>query len=116
MKEKTLLKIALICSITGLFILYILSENISIEEKTIDKIDKSNFGEYVKVKGTVDKVINTENVVIIDVVQPQKISVVLFKEDTNISINEGSEVEVIGKVEDYNGEMEIIGSRVRVIY
>lgn len=113
MKEKTLLKIALICSLIGLFTLYIISENLSIEEKTIDKID--NLGEDIKLKGVVDKVINTENVVIVDVLQPQKISVVLFK-DEDINISKGSTIEVIGKVEENNGEIQVIGQRVRLLY
>lgn len=112
MKEKTLLKIALICSLIGLFTLYIISENISIEEKTIDKIN--NLEEDIKIKGVVDKVINAENVVIVDVLQPQKISVVLFKNE-DINISKGSTIEVIGKVEENNGEIQVIGQRVRLL-
>ena len=42
MKEKTLLKVALICSLLGLLILYLISSNIEIKEKNIEKITIGN--------------------------------------------------------------------------
>ena len=42
MKEKTLLKTALITSLIGLFFLYLFSENITINESNIEKITLDN--------------------------------------------------------------------------
>ena len=116
MKEKTLLKTALICSVLGLLVLYLISDYIAIDEKSVGKITLDNKDEIVKVKGIVDKVIDTEKVAIINIIQPQEMTVVLFKnENRTIKINEGNEVEIIGKVDVYEGRMEIIANRARII-
>ena len=116
MKEKNLLKIALICSVVGILILFIVSQNISVEEKTISRITIEDMDKKVKIKGFVEDVINTEKVVIINVVQPQNMDVVLFKEENEtIDVKKDDLIEVVGKVEEYKGELEVIGQRVRVI-
>lgn len=116
MKEKTLLKIALICSVVGIALLYIFSEGIEIDESTIDKINKGSIGESVKIKGVLSKVSNAENAVFLEITQPQTIDIVLFKDKhTNITMEEGDYVEIIGKIEEYEGKREVIADRVRVI-
>ena len=116
MQEKTLLKIALICSLLGLLILYLISDNIEIKEKNIEKITIDNKDEFVKLNGIVNNVIDTEKVTLIKILQPQEITVVLFKnENKTMPIQQGNEVEVIGKVDEYEGKMEIIADRLRVV-
>ena len=116
MQEKTLLKIALITSLLGLSILYAISDNIEIKEKDIEKITIENKDEFVKLSGIVSNLVNSEKVMILEITQPQEITVVLFKNKNNsIDINEGNEVEIFGKVDEYNGKMEIIAERVRII-
>lgn len=116
MKEKHLLKIALICSLIGVAALYFISENIEIKQTNIEKITFDDVDRNVKVKGVVNDLFENENVMIIDVIQPEEITVVLFKRNNkNISIGKGDNIEVIGKVDEYEGKLEIIGNRVRVI-
>jgi len=116
MQEKTLLKIALITSLLGLLILYLISDNIEIKEKNIEKITLENKDEFVKLIGTVNKVIDTEKVTILEIMQPQEITVVLFKNENNtMPIQEGNEVEIIGKVDEYEGKLEIIADRLRIV-
>ena len=116
MQEKTLLKIALICSLLGLLILYLISNDIEIKEKNIEKITIDNKDEFVKLNGIVNNVIDTEKVTLIKILQPQEITVVLFKnENKTMPIQQGNEVEVIGKVDEYKGKMEIIADRLRVV-
>ena len=116
MKEKTLLKVALIVSLLGLLILYLISDNLEIKEKNIEKITIDNKDEFVKIKGTVSNIVDTEKVTIMEILQPQEITVVFFKnEDKTINIQQGNEVEVIGKVDEYEGNLEIIADRIRVI-
>lgn len=116
MKEQTLLKTALIVSLSGLLILYLISGNIEIKEKNIEKITLENKDEFVKLRGIVSKVIDTEKVTIMEITQPQQITVVLFKdENKTMPIQEGNEVEVIGKVDEYEGKLEIIADRLRII-
>lgn len=114
MKEKTLLKIALLCSVVGIVLLFLVSENIEIDEKAIDKINMDNIGDYVKIKGQLSKIIDTESVMILTIQQPSQITVVLFKKRP-IELREGNYVEVIGKIEDYEGKTEIIADKIRVI-
>ena len=116
MQEKTLLKIALICSLLGLLIFYLISNDIEIKEKNIEKITIDNKDEFVKLNGIVNNVIDTEKVTLIKILQPQEITVVLFKnENKTMPIQQGNEVEVIGKVDEYKGKMEIIADRLRVV-
>jgi len=116
MKETILLKIALIVSLVGLVSLYLISNNIEINEKNIEKITIDNKDEFVKVKGLVSRVIDTEKVTIINVMQPGEITVVLFKSNNATTpIQEGNEVEIIGKVDEYEGKLEIIAQKARII-
>lgn len=116
MREKTLLKIALIISLLGLLGLYIISGNIEIKEKNIEKITLENKDEFVKLRGIVNKVIDTEKVAIMEIMQPQEITVVLFKnEDKTIQIKDGNEVEIIGRVGEYEGKLQIVADRLRVV-
>jgi len=116
MREQTLLKTALIVSLLGLSILYLINDNIDIKEKNIEKITIDNKDEFVKLKGIVSRLIDTEKVTIMEITQPQEITVVLFKdENKTMPIQEGNEVEVIGKVDEYEGKLEIIADRLRII-
>jgi hypothetical protein len=40
MKEKTLLKIAIISALAGIFILYLISDNIMVSESSISRIEE----------------------------------------------------------------------------
>jgi len=106
MKEKTLLKTALITSLLGLLILYLISSNIEIKEKNIEKITLDNKDEFVKLRGIVNKVIDTEKVTIMEITQPQQITVVLFKDDnSSMPIQQGNEIEIFGKVDEYEEQL-----------
>jgi len=112
MKEKTLLRIAIISALFGVFLLYIISENISIDETLISKIEGENIGNDVKVKGVVSDVYNGEKISIITITQPEDIEIIVYE---NVSISEGDYIEVIGEIDEYNGEKQVIGNRIRVI-
>ena len=116
MKEKTLLKAALIITLVGLAVLYLISGSIEIEETNMEKITLQNKGDFVKIKGTVSNKVDAGKITILDITQPHEITVILIKRDNKtIQINHGNEVEIIGKVDEYNGKMEIIADKVRVI-
>ena len=51
MNEKTLLKIAIIISITGLVALYFISDRIETEEKVIENIDATDIEKDIKQNG-----------------------------------------------------------------
>ena len=114
MKETTLLKIALICSLVGLITLYFISTRIEIKDYKPNILNK-NIGDDVRLMGTVTKITDRENVVFIEVNQQSPITVVLFADDDNLKLNSGDSVEVIGEVQEYNGKNEIIAQKIRVI-
>ena len=114
MKEKTLLKIALICGIIGLIILFIISDNLEIKEKDIDKINKANVEEDVKLIGKISKITQLDKVAFIELEQPATMTIIVFK-DKNLSLYKGDNIEIIGEIDEYNGELEVIAQRIRVL-
>ncbi len=113
MKEKTLLKTALICSIAGIIFLFFVSEIIEIPEKQIDEITEKD--ENVRIKGIINKITEKDKVAYIEIIQPKEITVVLFKEDENLNLKQGEYVEITGKTEEYKKEIQIIGNIVKKI-
>ena len=114
MKETTLLKIALICSLAGLVILYFISTKIEIKDYKPNILNR-NVGDDVNLKGIITKINDKGNVVFVDVSQQNSVPVVLFTDSNNLNLKNGDNVEVIGKVQEYNGKNEIIAQKIRVI-
>lgn len=114
MKENTLLKIALICSLVGLITLYFISAKIEIKDFKPGRLN-ANAGGDVKLIGTVTKISDRGDVVFIDVNQQSPVTVVLFTDDDNLRLNNGDNVEVFGEVQEYNGKSEIIAQKIRVL-
>jgi DNA/RNA endonuclease YhcR with UshA esterase domain len=113
MKEKTLLRIAIACCLIGILVLFIVANNVEIQERNIGKITLKDVDESVRIKGVVERVVEKEKVVIVDIVQNNEMSVVLFKE-RGIDIKRGDKVEVVGQLKEYNGKMELIGDELIV--
>ncbi len=111
MKDRTLLRIALITAIVGLFLaaLFLEKEQVNLTSR-LDELPEDT---EVTIIGKVVRVTNTEKVAFLEI-QRQKIepvTVVLFKED-NITIKPGDYVEIEGSTEIYEGKPEIIGNKV----
>ena len=114
MKETTLLKIALICSLVGLALLYFISTKIEVKDYKPNILNK-NVGDDVKLTGKVTKITDREDVVFIEVYQQSPVNVVLFTDNDNLKLSNGDNVEVIGKVQEYNGKNEIIAEKIRLV-
>lgn len=116
MKEKTLLKLALICSLSGIIVLFFISERISIKEIDISKINEEETGKIVKLVGRIESVNDANKTIFLEIGQEkvEKVAVILFK-DSDLALAKGDYVEITGSIEDYEGEREIIASRVRII-
>lgn len=107
---------ALVCALVGVTVLYFTSSNIEISEKTIDKINKEHIGEDVKLIGRISSIFETENVYFVKLTQPNTMDVLVFKnKEQNLSLVKGDYVEIIGKIDEYEGKIEVIGHRIRVI-
>ncbi len=114
MKENTLLKIALICSLLGLFILYFISTVIEIKDYKPNVLS-NNVGDEVKLKGAIAKINDRGNAVFIQISQEALVDVVIFSDGNSIKLRNGDTVEIFGKVQSYNGKDEIIAEKIRVI-
>ncbi len=114
MKETTLLKIALICSLVGLVLLYFISTKIDVKDYKPSLLNK-DVGDDVKLTGRVSKITDRGNVVFIEVDQQSPVNVVLFTGSDNLKLSNGDNVEVIGRVQEYNGKNEIIAKKIRLV-
>lgn len=111
-KEKTLLRIALVASIIGIAVLFIISQRIKVDEAMIGKLEQS-VDETVFVTGTVVGVSEGNGATFLRIQKDEITSVVLFGEKPEIV--EGDYVQIRGKVTKEGDEASIIGEEVRVI-
>lgn|SRR3989338_684708 len=114
MKETTLLKIALICSLVGLVALYFISAKIEVKDYNPSGLNK-NVGDDVKLTGAITKISEKSNVIFIDVSQQNSVTVVLFTDDNGLNLKKGDNVEVTGKVQEYRGKNEIIADKITMV-
>ena len=114
MKETILLKIALICSLIGLIVLYFISAKVEVKDYMPAELSK-NVGDNVKLKGAISKINDKGDVVFIEMDYQYPVNIVVFSKDPNLNLKNGDEIEVIGKVREYKGKNEIIAEKVRVI-
>ena len=114
MKETTLLKIALACSLLGLVILYFISAKIDVKDYKPSQLNE-NIGDDVKLIGTITKISKNDNVAFLEVNYQSPVIVVLFTDDKNLSLKVNDSIEVFGEVQEYKGKNEIIAQKIRVI-
>ena len=67
MKEKTLLKIALICGLTGIFLILFISERTDLSSSNIGEITLDKINEELKIRGEIYSITNTPGLVIISI-------------------------------------------------
>ena len=104
------------CSLIGIIALYYISENSVVSNKNIGKITLDDVNKNIKVEGIVKVLFENDKVTILTIEQPQETKVVMFKsKNESIGIFEGNKIEVIGKIDEYEGNLEVIADRVRVI-
>ncbi len=115
MKTEALMKIALATSLLGLFSLYILSETLEPKIILISEIDEKMFDSYTRISGQITSARETEGLYILHVEDSSgEIDVVIYKEGEKISFHKGQEVEVIGKVSEFRGKLQLEAVDVRM--
>jgi DNA/RNA endonuclease YhcR with UshA esterase domain len=110
MNESALLKISLICSLVGILLLFFISNNLQVNEKVISELDETDIGSSVRLTGIVTNFQNRGSVILIDVAQLEEMQVVVF--NSNFTLNKGDAVEIIGKVDEYEGNRQLIADKV----
>ena len=115
MKESDLLKIALVCSLVGIFIILFIVQKYETPNYNIEDIDKSMLNERVSVKGQINRITETPGLYIINLEDSTgEIIVVVFKED-DLDIVEGDFIEIEGEVTEYKNDVEIIAKQIKVL-
>jgi len=108
MKEKILLKTALICSVIGILILYFMMNLIDINDSKVI-ISASDEGQ-VKLSGVVEKIYASTGRTLIALKHSQNIDIIIFK---NISgISSGERIDITGKASKKEGKLEIIADQI----
>ena len=108
-----MLKLSVSISLIGLIILSGISQSVEFELSNINQLTINDIDNTIKLKGIITKVKEADKVTFFDVAQHSKMPVIIF--GTNISINEGDEVEILGKVAKYNGNIELIADRIEKV-
>jgi len=115
MKEKTLLKIALLTSIIGILVLLFILEKIDLSSSNIGNITKQDLDKKVKIKGEVIKVGETPGLYLLNIRDfSGEITVVVFK-DEPLGINQGDILEIEGQVAIHKDKVEIIAKRITIL-
>jgi len=109
MKEKSLLKIALICTILGIVVLLFLSEIVEVKESKISEAKNVDNG-IVRITGVVENVRVGEKATILSVSKKESIDVVVFGQT---DFQKGDFVDVTGEVQDYEGKKEILAKEIK---
>lgn len=114
MNEKNLLKVALTCSIIGVFIIFIFADRLEPSLMGIAEVSESLLDQSVKIQGEIVSVRVTSSVSMFDVKDGSgSIKVVAFDEGSGFS--KGQLVEVLGVVKEYKGILEIEAKKISSI-
>jgi RecJ-like exonuclease len=100
-EEKILLRTALVCSLVGIGIVFLMSQ----VKTTIAEIDESLVGQPVKIIGKVSEVNHLESLSVLQVYDDTgAIDVVVFEGVYEL----GQDVELRGEVSKYNEELQVV--------
>ena len=113
MNEKFLLKLALIISVLGLILLYVISKNIEISDTTIEKITNEEIEGDVVIRGTVKEINTRGSTTFLVINQESEIEVIVFSNNVNLSM--GDNVKITGQVSEYKNQKEIIADKIEKI-
>lgn len=113
METKVLLKISLIVALIGTFIISILAANLEPSVRSIETINERSIDEWVKIQGIVAQEKVIENLKIFTVNDgTASIACVLRKQSDSLK---DKKVEVLGKVIDYKGTLEIEVNSIKIL-
>ncbi|MEM2954709.1 MAG: OB-fold nucleic acid binding domain-containing protein [Candidatus Nanoarchaeia archaeon] len=119
METKALLKFSLIVALIGTFLIVIFAATLKPRTITIESINERNVDEWVKIQGNVTQERTIETIKIFTVNDgTASINCILRnarQKIGNLESLEGKEVEVLGKIIDYKGELEIETNQIMIL-
>lgn len=102
---KFLLKLSLVCSLIGLALIIFLANHLEPEPISLVEIDERDLESNVKVQGKIINIFDYDNLVVFTIEDGDgKIDIVFYN---NFPFQEQDRVEIIGKVIEYKGKIEI---------
>lgn len=119
MKDKNLLRISILTSIIGLISLFFITSFTQAQTIRISDIDDSYIGKTVSVQGEITSIFNAKGHYFISLKDGQTIKVVIFSNNAdklNVhSLEKGDKIDVLGKVDKYKGELEILPKDIEIL-
>lgn len=107
MDEKNLLKVALICSVIGIFIIFLFADRLEPSLISISDISDSLLDRDVRIQGKISSIKESSSVLILEVKDDSSaIKVVAFDNDYS-NFKKNQSVEILGVVKEYKGVLEI---------
>ena len=113
MNQKQIYKISVFLSIIGLTLMYASSQYLEPEKVDVEDIEESSSGKVLEVEGTALNVTNSGSNLFMDL-KDSSGSILVVQFDSDRSVSEGDPVSVIGSVELYEGELEIIAREIEI--
>lgn len=113
MKEKTLLKLSFLCSIVGIISLFLTNKFFQPEQVKISQLKEEM--NYARVLGEIKTkyTSKTETTFLNIEDESGTIKAVIFKGVSTNGVQKGDFVEIIGEVQEYKGEPELIVKKIR---
>jgi RecJ-like exonuclease len=129
MQEKNLLRLAILCSLIGIFILILISNNLEPKKLNINEITKEYIGQTIKTEGTITSIKITEELTVLEIKDTHrgdasgaqktssssetgKIKVIAFEK---INLKENNKVLIKGKIKEYKNRLEIEANEIKII-
>ena len=112
MDEQGLLKVALICALTGILVLIFISNTIEIKQYQIKDITKKMLDKDVQVTGEITRITETPGLYIFDIKDKTgTITAIVFKEGP-IELEKNQEITLQGTVKEYKDKLEIVAEQI----
>jgi RecJ-like exonuclease len=110
-----LLKWAFLTAIIGILALLWLSSHLEPNLGSISEISTKNLGSWIKVQGQIESIKQTETLAIIKIADENNNTINIIAQMQNSAFQKDSKIEVIGKITEYNGMLEIEASKIKTV-
>ncbi len=112
MNNKTLLKISLIISIIGTFILLILANTLPIKQYKIKDINDNLIDKKIQIQGQITNIKNYDALKIITIKDKTASINTIYYTNNKLNLTKNQTITVIGTVREYKQELEIQADKI----
>mgnify|MGYP001587555426 CR=1 FL=1 len=115
MEEKTIFKASICCTLIGTLLLIFLAENMEAKQLKISDLNLNMLDQETRIVGNITSIRQTKGLIILSIKDSSgSIPVVLFKKGDE-HFEKGSEVEVTGKVSEFNNQIQITAKQIKTL-